>query len=265
MRLNKRSPIPPYYQLAELLRERIRTGELVPGDQLPSERELAEQAGISRMTVRQAVVYLVRDGALEVKPGIGTFVAEPKLTYDALHLLGFTEAVMRQGEVATSQVLEQKRVTPPTRVAAVLNLSTNEQVIQIVRLRLSGEVPLLLETIYLPASLCPGLEAVDLTKQSLYTLLEQQFNLHLSHARQTLEATIANDYESTLFDIEPDTPMILLEGITFDIEEQPVEYFKVVYRGDRIKLELDSQRHSDEETASSMPRLNILLETGRQF
>lgn len=95
MALDKSSPIPLYYQLAELIRERIQSGELKPGDQLPSERDLSEQVAISRMTVRQAVAYLVREGTLVVKPGVGTFVAEPKLTYDALHLLGFTEEMIR--------------------------------------------------------------------------------------------------------------------------------------------------------------------------
>jgi GntR family transcriptional regulator len=264
MKLNKQSPVPLYYQLAELLREKIRAGELLSGDQLPSERELAEQVGISRMTVRQALIHLVRDGDLEVKPGVGTFVAEPKLTYDALHLLGFTEEMMRQGGIATSLVLEQGQGVPPGRVAACLNLSPGDPVIKIVRLRLSGEAPLLLETIYLPAALCPGLEAVDMATTSLYALLEQQYHLSLSRARQTLEATIANDYESTLFEVEPDTPMILLEGVTYDLEDRPVEYFKVVYRGDRVKLELESRRHAGEDPVG-LPRLNILLETGHRL
>ncbi|MEJ2599308.1 MAG: GntR family transcriptional regulator, partial [Anaerolineales bacterium] len=79
MKLDKSHPIPLYFQLAEILREQIQSGELNPGDRLPSERELNEQFGISRMTVRQALAYLTRDGVLVVKPGIGTFVAEPKL------------------------------------------------------------------------------------------------------------------------------------------------------------------------------------------
>jgi len=95
--LNKNSPIPLYYQL----------------DQLSLECVLSEQVAISRMTARQAVAYLVREGALVVKQGVGTFIAEPKLTYDALHLLGFTEEAMRRGGVVTSRVLEQAIVTPP--------------------------------------------------------------------------------------------------------------------------------------------------------
>nr|HMN31029.1 GntR family transcriptional regulator [Caldilineaceae bacterium] len=72
--LDKESPVPLYYQLAELLRERIVAGEYKAGEQLPSERELSEQANISRMTARQAVAYLERQGVLVVKPGLGTYV-----------------------------------------------------------------------------------------------------------------------------------------------------------------------------------------------
>src|SRR6188508_232076 len=144
IRINKSSRIPLYYQLAESIREQIRSGELSPGDQLPGERDLAEQVGISRMTARQAIALLVSDGAIVVRHGSGTFVADPKLTYDALHLLGFTAEMMRQGGVAVSRVLEQTVVTPPPRVAAELGLGPDEQVTKIVRLRLSHETPLLI-------------------------------------------------------------------------------------------------------------------------
>src|SRR5262249_47280003 len=148
MLLNKNSPIPLYYQLAELLKEQVRSGEFKPGDQVRSERALGEQYGISRMTARQAISYLVREGVLVARHGFGTFVAEPKLTHDALHLLGFTEELMHRGGVIVSRVLEQAVVSPPARVAAELQLPANGSVIKIVRLRLSNGTPLLLETIF---------------------------------------------------------------------------------------------------------------------
>ena len=140
MRIDKASPIPLYYQLAEILRERIESGALKPGDQLPSERELGEQNSISRMTVRQAITYLAQKGTLIIRPGVGTFVAEPKFTYDALHLLGFTEEMMAQGRVVSSRVLEQEIVTPPAGIATQLGLKPNAKTVKIVRLRLEGEV-----------------------------------------------------------------------------------------------------------------------------
>jgi GntR family transcriptional regulator len=259
MLVDKSSPIPLYYQLAELLREQITTGALKPGDQLPSDRELAELSGISRMTARQAVLFLARQGVLDVRPGVGTFVVQPKLTHDTLHLLGFTEEMMRHGHTAVSQVLEQAVGIPPQRVITELNLEANAPTVKIVRLRLAQETPLLLETIYVPAQKCPGLENQDLVTNSLYTLLQEHYGLQLARARQTLEATTANDYEANLFSLKPGTAMILVEGVTYLVDNRPFEYFKTLYRGDRFKFELSSQRNSLAHETSSMPLASVVL------
>ncbi len=257
--VDKRSPVPLYSQLAELIKERIRHGDLRPGDQLPAERELAEQAGISRMTARQAIAYLVREGVLIVKHGSGTFVAEPKLTYDALHLLGFTEEMMRRGAHVTSRVLVQDVVAPPPHVAENLALGTQDAVIQIDRLRLLDEAPLLLEASFIPAALCPGLEREDLATQSLYAVLMERYHLRLEHARQTLVAVLPSSYERQLLGVEPHTPMILLEGTTYLSTGAPVEYFKALYRGDRFEFQLASRRDGAAGEAPAAARLSVVL------
>ena len=256
--LNRNSPIPLYYQLAELVRERIRQGDLQPGERLPAEHELAALAGISRMTARQAIAYLVREGTLVVRHGAGTFVAEPKLTYNALHLLGFTAEIIRRGGTASSRVLEQTLLTPPRQVAAALELPTGSPVLKLVRLRLMDDLPLLLETSFLPAARYPALEHADLASQSLYALLEQHYQYRLERARETLEATIANEYESRLFGVTPGTPMILLEGVTFLDGGTPAEYFKAIYRGDRFKFELASRRNGPVDSAPG-PHVSLVL------
>lgn len=258
MAIDKAIPIPLYFQLAEHLREQIELGQLKPGDQLPSERELGEQSNISRMTARQAIMYLVRQGRLTVRPGIGTFVAEPKLTHDTLHLLGFTEEMLRNGQAPESEVLEQSLVAPPPGVAARLKLQPDEAAVKIVRLRLSQGTPLLLETVFLPERLAPGLQHQDLSQASLYALLEQQFGLPLDHAQQTLEVTSANDDEAQLFGILPGTTLLLLEGVTYTADEQPVESFKALYVGDKFKFALDSRR-LNWGNLPHPPRLSVVL------
>jgi GntR family transcriptional regulator len=259
LKLDKCSPVPLYYQLAELLQEQIHAGILTSGAQLPSERELSDQAAISRMTVRQALAYLVRTGALEVKPGVGTFVAQPKFTHDTQHLLGFTEEMMRQGGAAHSRVLEQAIIPAPKRVATGLGLSPGVEVVKIVRLRLSGETPLLLETSFVPAALCPGLERVPLATRSLYAILAQHYDLRLDYARQTIEATIANEFEIEMLGISLDTAMILLEGVAYDDHEHPVEYFKAIYRGDRFRFEMEGQRQQHGLEIAGASRMNVVL------
>jgi GntR family transcriptional regulator len=257
--LNKRSPIPLYYQLASLLREQMRQGALTPGSQLPPERQLSELYGISRMTVRQALTYLIREGALVVRRGFGTFVAEPKLTHDALFLLGFSEEVRRSGGTPVSQVLEQGVAPAPAAVAAALRLAPDTPVVKAVRLRLADGVPVLLETSYVPAAICPALAQADLAVQSLYAVLEREGGVVLKRTRQELEATVANDYERGLFAVAPHTPMILLAGTTFDEADRPVEYFKAIYRGDRFKFSFESERSVWLEQRPGAPRMSVVL------
>lgn len=273
MALNRTLPVPLYYQLAELLAAKIRQGELAPGQQLPAERDLSEQYGISRMTVRQALAYLVAEGILTTHQGLGTFVATPKLTANPVHLLGFSEEMIAKGAAPSSRVLEQRLVTPPQAVVAGLELAPRAQAIKIARLRGGQDLPLLLETVHVPAALCPGLEHADLATQSLYALFENTYGLKLDRTRQALEAAPANEAEAELFGIAPGTPMILLRGITYLADGRPAEHFKAVYRGDRFQFEFEGRRTNwaapttwtvsspgklSEETLGS-PRMSVVI------
>jgi len=240
--LDRSSPIPLYYQLAEGIRARIRSGALPTSCQLPAERDLAERAGISRMTARQALADLVRSGDLVVRQGVGTFVAAPKLTHDALHLLGFTEEMGRVAGTVRSRAIEQRIVLPPPAVAAALDLQPTEETVRIVRLRSAGESPLLLETSYIPRAICPGLEREELGSRSLYALLELRYGHRPTVARQTIEATSASVFESELLGVAEDSPMLVLQGVTTTESGLPVEWFQAIYRADRVKIGVESLR-----------------------
>ncbi len=255
--LNKISPIPLYYQLAESLRDQIASGRLATGDQLPSERELAEQYGISRMTVRQALQHLIRDEVLVARQGLGTYVAEPKLTVDPLHVLGFTDEMIRRGANTRSQVIEQALVVAPKRVAQRLALADGAQVVKLVRLRFSDGEPMLLEIVYVPAQLCPGLETEDLSHQSLYQTLRERFSVQPAGAHHTFEASQATEYEAELFGMSLSAPMIILQGVTYDQDDQPIEDFKAVYRGDRFAIVIDSRAAASPNIGA--PQLSMVM------
>ncbi len=248
--LAKGSPVPLYYQLAEHIRAQIVSGELQPGDRLPSERELSQQAGVSRMTARQALGYLTREGLLTVRHGLGAFVAAPKVAYSILNLRSFTESMAQQGRPVFSRLLMQAVIQPSLAVATALHLTGDQQVVKLVRLRGVDDLPLLLETSYVPSALCPGLEEADLTDGSLYRLLEQTYGLRVSHATQNIQAATANGAEQALFGLGPGSPMLLLEGVTFAQDERPLEYFKALYRGDHCSFVLQNQRR---DTAGDSP------------
>lgn len=259
LKLDKQSPIPRYYQLAELIREQVQRGDYQPGEQLPSVQELADQAEISRMTARQAVDLLVRDGTLVVRQGAGTFVAEPKLVSDGIHLLGFTESMARRGIVITSRVLDQTVMVPSRLVADSLGLGSDETVVQIRRLRLMGTTPLLLETSALPSRLCGGLETADLANQSLYALLAEQYGIHFQRTHHTLETMLPGAAEYLHFGSDLRTPVIVQEGIAYLESDIPAEYFRAVYRGDRFKFELENRRMTGTEDGAGNAQLSLVL------
>lgn len=259
MKLEKGSPVPLYYQLADCIRFWIQSGELGESDKLPSEITLSQRAGVSRMTARQAITYLVREGLLDVKPGVGTFVAAPKLTYDALHLLGFTEEMMRQGGKVSSRVLEQRGAACPRHVADGLGLLPDEEAVRIVRLRRVDGVPLLLETSFVSAALCPGLEHEDLVERSLYELMAREYGLRLERARHTLEARAPSEHERELLGMDAGTSVIVLEGVAYAEHDRPAEYCQAVYRGDRFSFVVESQRGGRGGAASGSPQVSAVL------
>lgn len=256
--LDRHSPVPLYFQLAATIRAQIQAGTLVAGQQLPAERDLAREAGISRMTARQALAELAHAGDIVVRHGIGTFVAAPKLTHDAVHLLGFTEEMEGIGGDVASRVLECEVILPPPDVREALRLGTDDLVIRIVRLRSTGSAPLLLETSSIPYARCPGLEQEDLERQSLYGILEQRYGLHLHDARQTIEATAANAYESDLLNVDEGAPMLLLRGVASTADGEPIEWFKAIYRADRVRIAVESQREQRPFPELSQP-LSMML------
>lgn len=257
--VNRASPVPLYYQLVGIIRESVQAGQLKPEEKLPPERDLADLLGISRMTARQAISLLVRDGTLSVRHGIGTFVTPPKLVSQALHLVGFTEEAMLRGNRVSSRVLEQLIVRPPLPVSRALKLEPHDQTVKIVRLRSSENAPLVLETSHVPLQHCPGLAEEDLETQSLYALLENRYHLPLLWAAQSVEAAIANEFESDLLGIGIGAPVLLVEGVTYTANDQPIERFKAVYRADRVTLTLESGRSGSVENDSPSPNIRVIV------
>ncbi|MCC6312487.1 MAG: GntR family transcriptional regulator [Thermomicrobiales bacterium] len=258
LHLDPASPVPRYHQLAEWIAARVRDGSLPPGDRLPPERDLAEAAGISRMTARQALAALVREGVIVVRHGVGTFVAAPKLTYDALTLLGFGEETARQGIAVATRLLERaiEPVSPP--IAETLALPPGATALRIVRLRLAGETPVLLQTSWLPADRCPDLIEANLEDASLYALLSTHCGIRLGSASQTVEAIPADVGQAALMGVDRGVPLLRVAGVVRDDAGRPVEAFRADYRADRVRIALDTRTTGSPDTTSE--RLSLVIE-----
>src|SRR5450432_2399049 len=141
----RKGPVPRYYQLKEIMRERIGTGEWKPGDLIPSERELSEQYGISRMTARQAITELVNEGLFYREQGKGTFVSRHKITQQLIHLTGFTEDISARGQRPGTKVISAAMHVADEVIAEKLHINPGTPIFRLQRLRLADEEPLAIE------------------------------------------------------------------------------------------------------------------------
>lgn len=227
---------PLYSRLEELIRERIDAGTWPTGTPIPSERELSATFGLSRATTRRALDRLVRDGVLRKEPRRGTFVAEPKATFEALSLRGFSAQALSSGASPVSRLLQFERVVPSKQVATSLEIQSDQLVYSIERLRMVDDVPVALHKSHLAVDLAPGLQRDDLAEQSLYDVLEARHGLKLVNAEETLQSTSATEYEAAVLGISAGAPMLLLNILLRSGDGRPVEVVRAVFRGDRIRL-----------------------------
>ncbi len=237
--IRRDSAEPLYLQIRNSLLQAIRDGILKPNQRVPSERELSEITGVSRMTVRQALQTLIAEGVLYTVPGKGTFVScGPKIEQNLQRLSGFTESVQAQGFTPGSRVLAVERVPAGEDAAKALNIEPETPLIRIARLRLVDGVPVALEKAHLQAERFPGLEEVDWERHSLYEVLQTQYNVVLVRAMQFIEAQEASRYVAELLGIEKGKPVLAMERVTYTTDSEPVEYVRSFYRADRFRLKV---------------------------
>jgi GntR family transcriptional regulator len=226
-----------YHQLANILRERIAKGELPARQPIPSERQLEKDFSVSRTTIRQALDLLVRQGFLYREHGKGTFVSPQKLQKGISELSSFTEDMRRRGIVPAQKILEIGYIQAPDRVRSHLELPAEfEKVLCIKRLRLGDGIPMGLQTSYyvLP-------EGETITRKELedcgstYRILQEKFHLIPTEADETLEVALATAREALLLQIKPGSPLLLSERTTYSQYRRPIEFVKILYRGDRYR------------------------------
>lgn len=229
----RNSPVPRYYQLKEIMRERVRSGEWKPGDLIPSERELGEMYSISRMTVRQAITDLVNEGLFYREQGRGTFVSQRKMTQQLIHLTGFTEDIRARGQAPSTKVLSVQMCPADEGTAERLRIEVGQMIFCLRRLRLADNEPLAIEFSQVNFSGCEKLLEEDLENNSLYRLLETKFAIPPMEAEQEIEAGLAGNEESHLLKIPIGSPVLFTRRTTYTDRNQPFEYAKAVYCGNK--------------------------------
>jgi GntR family transcriptional regulator len=220
-----------YLSIAEEIAEHIRSGTLVPGSRTPSENEIIHRHNVSNTTARKALQSLENDGLVRRIKGRGTFVREEPVFRPATEILSFSENMRRTGLVPSTRVLAAfDKVEGMTIRIGDRNHSLKGPCYEIRRLRFGNDVPVMMETRFIDAELCPGLNRENLSG-SLYELYEQA-GLELTEICQSLSPVILGNDELECFGIPGPAPGMVLEGASYGGAGQLIEIERSVYRGD---------------------------------
>lgn len=228
-------PIPMYFRIQQAVLEQIQRGLFKPGEQLPTETELAQQYQVSRITAKRALDELVRQGRAFRQQGRGTFVARTRIR-DISGFGSFSEDIRARGLIPGAQVLMFREVEPDAGIQERLHLGENEHVYLLKRLRLANAEPVAVETAYLPCHLCAGLINEDLNNASLYAILREKFQIVPTWADAEIEATAATREEAALLKLVVGKPVLIAHRVTFSANYDVIETVNSVYRGDRFSF-----------------------------
>lgn len=222
---------PLYLQLARSLREHISSGGIDPGSALPSERDLSEMAGLSRVTVRKGIEQLVDEGVLFRKQGSGTFVA-PRIETAGAKLSSFSDETRARGEAPGVVWINKTYAQPTEEEAAALQISPTARVARLGRVRLAGGEPLAIEHAIIPALFLPDLEQLG---DSLYQALDTH-GFRPTSGTQRVRASLATPTEAGILSVRQNSEVLRIERLTRIPDGRFVEFTRSVYRGDRYEI-----------------------------
>lgn len=233
----KKAPV--YLQIREDIYNKIISGEYRSGDRLPAEDKLAEQYGVSRMTVNKALMELVNREYLTRIQGSGTFVSKMRKEGTNTKGMSFNDSLTQKGFKVDTIVLEKKMIVPNKEVAEMLNIPITSQVLYLKRLRKVHKEPIVLQEAYLSDKVSDILIGIDFTQQSLYSSLKKYCNFEITRAKDTVEAKAAKGDMCELLEIKEGFPVLVSQRIAFDSNENPIELSYSVYRSDQYVLEIE--------------------------
>ena len=240
---NGRRPL-RYQRVIDLIDKLVRTQDLQPGDLLPTQRELAELAGVSLITVRRALDELEREGRVAGHQGVGTFVARPRIVSDPAHSGGLLSTFDRRsvpGGVET-ELLNLCAASPRATIARMLGLREDERVWQGERLRRIEGRPGVIEEALIPRRLAPDLDHHrEALTGSLYALLGRTYGLLDHHEEQFLEVKTAGQRERRLLGLTGRAKIVRLRGVSFTPEDVAFDCFEQIYPADDFVFYISGQ------------------------
>lgn len=228
--------IPAKSRALEGIRHYILSHDLQAGDCLPPERDLAQMLGVSRTALRGAIAALVGSYELTSRQGSGTYVADRPLVEVFQETSSYTDAGQKSGVATSSRVLESRLTTAPASVSERLKIAPDEPTFYLRRLRNVDGVPCALETVWVNYRLCPGIEDHDLSRESLYQVLEDDYGVAISHGDERVSLIDVTEEEAAYLRWTPGDAAFLFEAVEMTDQFVPVEVARHVLRPDRYRF-----------------------------
>jgi GntR family transcriptional regulator len=253
-RIDRRSPVPFYFQLKQLVRDEIAAERRQPGERIPSENELCDHFGVSRTTVRQALSELEAEGLLRKEKGRGTFVAEPRASSWFLQSShGFHDEASRAGRVVTSEVLRREVEELPQWAAEALDLPPGSEGVTLERLRsVDGEVIMYVVS-HLLGELADAILSAELESGSLYGILQDERGIEVCGGRRVVEATTARAALARRLGIDAGAAVLHVQAVSWDADMRPFECYRAWHRSDRTTIEVQVVGQRMAQTAGLDP------------
>ncbi|UCE34648.1 MAG: GntR family transcriptional regulator [Deltaproteobacteria bacterium] len=235
-------PTPLYFQLKNILKSQITTQQLKGQQRLPSEGELCIKYGISRATVRQALLELEKEGFIYRERGKGTFVTDQS-GLKQLSLKGTIENLIAAGRGTRIKVLEYREVSPPLRVAEILRIKDNQDVFQLEIIRLTPKGPFGYSFIYLPPELGKTISRDEFSEATEFiTLVEGKLSTRVHRASQTIDVALATEEVARNLSIKTESPVLVIERQYYARDGEPLFMSLTRFRPDLYKYRIELTR-----------------------
>lgn len=242
--------IPRHTQISNWLRTEIEEGKFKPDDKLPSENELAKKFKVSRVTVRRALQSLESASIIYRCQGLGSFVSEDRAAHSLIKLTDFNEDMSNAGLIPSSEVRKFQAVPVPSWLAEQLQVDETSKVLQIDRLRLGDDEPIAYDTTWLPIRYGQLLNEKDLAEATIYDILEKQYDIPILKGSYRMSAVVADKDLSNVLNVEINSPLFLIDRITFTIGGKPLYYQKRYYRNDKVIYEMTLERSKEDKSGT---------------
>jgi len=236
--VDENSPIPLYQQVRIDLLNMLQSERLIPGQMLPTEKELAEAYNVSRQTIRQAIGDLAASNLLERTPGRGTTVLSGRNRLKFFLDKSFAQQIVEMGLEPHSEVLRQKETVIDNASPQTLRHKRGSSALELIRLRFGNETPIGLQYTTIITDLCPDLGGHDFKEASLYNLILTKYKLPIARIDQTIGAVIADEWHKNLLKVSREIPLLLVNTTAYLENGEPIEASTSYYRADKYEFSI---------------------------